>query len=207
MAKKGTSKAKLRRELFIAEYLVSLNATKAAIAAGLSPKTARSQGQRMLTNVDVAVEIAKRAGSRLNKLEVSADRVIQEVAKLAHTGMSRFAKKTEDGDLYLDFSEATEDEIDAITELTVEEYTEGRGKRPCEACAGKECVKCGGTGKVSNARAIKRNKIKLDRRASLELLGRYNKLKLWSDRVEIGGDDQILKALADGRRRAAAHAG
>lgn len=42
-----------RKERFCLEYAASGNATQAAIAAGYSPKTARSQGQRLLTNVDI----------------------------------------------------------------------------------------------------------------------------------------------------------
>ncbi len=46
-----------RKERFCLEYASSGNATKAAIAAGYSPKTARSQGQRLLTNADVKSRI------------------------------------------------------------------------------------------------------------------------------------------------------
>ena len=46
-----------KQELFIKEYLQCFNATKAAAAAGYSEKTARSQGQRLLTNVDVKKKI------------------------------------------------------------------------------------------------------------------------------------------------------
>jgi hypothetical protein len=42
-----------RQRRFVNEYLVELNAAKAAIRAGYSPKTAKSQGSRLLTNVDV----------------------------------------------------------------------------------------------------------------------------------------------------------
>ena len=42
-----------RQELFIQEYLNSLNATQSAIRAGYSPKTAYSIGQRLLKNVEV----------------------------------------------------------------------------------------------------------------------------------------------------------
>lgn len=38
---------------FITEYTKDLNATQAAIRAGYSPKTAYSQGQRLLKNVEV----------------------------------------------------------------------------------------------------------------------------------------------------------
>jgi phage terminase small subunit len=45
--------AKLKRERFIAEYLVDYNATQAAIRAGYSKKTAKSIGQQLLTFPDV----------------------------------------------------------------------------------------------------------------------------------------------------------
>ena len=51
---------------FIQAYMG--NATEAAIAAGYSAKTARSQGQRLLTNVDIRKEIEKREVKQTNKL-------------------------------------------------------------------------------------------------------------------------------------------
>lgn len=48
-----------RQKAFIEEYLKDLNATQAAIRAGYSKKTARSQGQRLLTKVDIQKEIKK----------------------------------------------------------------------------------------------------------------------------------------------------
>ena len=42
-----------KQALFIQEYLIDLNATRAAIAAGYSPKTAYSIGQRLLKHVEI----------------------------------------------------------------------------------------------------------------------------------------------------------
>ena len=42
-----------RQELFCEEYLKDMNATQAAIRAGYSEKTAYSQGQRLLKNVEI----------------------------------------------------------------------------------------------------------------------------------------------------------
>jgi len=50
------------RARFVAEYLVDLNATQAALRAGYSARTARAQGARLLTNVDIAREIAAAGG-------------------------------------------------------------------------------------------------------------------------------------------------
>ena len=42
-----------KQTLFIEKYLIHFNATRAAIEAGYSELTARSIGQRLLTNVDI----------------------------------------------------------------------------------------------------------------------------------------------------------
>ena len=42
-----------KQELFILEYQKDFNATRAAVAVGYSPKTAYSQGQRLLKDPDV----------------------------------------------------------------------------------------------------------------------------------------------------------
>ena len=46
-----------RQELFIQEYIKTGNATISAIKAGYSKRTARSIGQRLLTNVDIKKKI------------------------------------------------------------------------------------------------------------------------------------------------------
>jgi phage terminase small subunit len=71
------------QERFIDEYLVDLNATQAAIRAGYSPKTADQQGSRLLKNVKIATEIARRQAERRNRTEVTADRVIIELGRIA----------------------------------------------------------------------------------------------------------------------------
>ena len=42
-----------KQKMFVEEYLIDLNATQAAIRAGYSEKTAYSQGERLLKNVEV----------------------------------------------------------------------------------------------------------------------------------------------------------
>ena len=68
---------------FIMEYLVSKNATRAAINAGYSAKTARSAGARLLTNVAISAAIEKGLAEQLERAEVSADVLIQELKAMA----------------------------------------------------------------------------------------------------------------------------
>lgn len=84
--KAGTSKTSAadRRKIFVESYITNGgNATQAAITAGLSPKTARQQGARMLTDVSIATEIADRARIVANKYELTTElaarSIIQEM--------------------------------------------------------------------------------------------------------------------------------
>lgn len=79
------SKDKLtpKQERFIAEYLIDLNATQAAIRAGYSEKTAHSIGQENLHKPVIAAEIAKRQSKAAQKLEVTGERVLRELEYLA----------------------------------------------------------------------------------------------------------------------------
>jgi len=77
------SKISKKQARFVEEYLVDLNATQAAIRAGYSEKTAKSQGQRLLTNVDIQAEIQRSIDKRSKRTEITQDRVLQEFARIA----------------------------------------------------------------------------------------------------------------------------
>ncbi|WP_026613082.1 terminase small subunit [Ensifer aridi] len=66
---------------FVSEYLIDLNATQAAIRAGYSAKTAKQQGNRLLTNVDVQKAIADAQYKRAVKTETDAAFVLKRLAE------------------------------------------------------------------------------------------------------------------------------
>lgn len=68
-----------KTRLFVQEYLVDLNATKAAIRAGYSEKTAYSQGQRLLKNVEVQKAIEEAQKARAEKTETDAAFVLKRL--------------------------------------------------------------------------------------------------------------------------------
>src|SRR3954447_7585295 len=72
-----------RQARFVAEYLLDLNATQAAIRAGYSAATANQIGARLLANVKVAAAIAEAQAARSRRTEVTADRVVLELARVA----------------------------------------------------------------------------------------------------------------------------
>jgi phage terminase small subunit len=174
-----SSKLNARQQLFVAEYLKDLNATQAAIRAGYSEKTARQIGARLLTNVVIAEAIATKAQKKIDRIEITSDRVLNELAMMGFANMLDYIS-VQNGDAFVDLSQLTREQAAAIQEITVEEYSEGRGEEK---------------------RDIKRTRFKLgDKRGSLELLGKF--LKLFTDKHEHKFldlndlSDEQLKSLA-----------
>jgi phage terminase small subunit len=74
---------------FVQAYLIEQNATKAAITAGYSAKTAHSQGPRLLDHVGIKKAIQKEFDKRAARVQVTADDVLQELKRLAFVDFSK----------------------------------------------------------------------------------------------------------------------
>ncbi|MCY1388615.1 Terminase small subunit [compost metagenome] len=72
-----------KQRRFVDEYLIDLSATQAAIRAGYSQKTAGSIGEENLRKPEIAAAIAERMKDREQRTEITQDRVLQELARLA----------------------------------------------------------------------------------------------------------------------------
>ena len=171
-----------KQTLFVAKYLANgLNATKAAISAGYAKKNADTQGARLLVNVKVAEAIAAKQGPRLEKLEITAERVLRELALLGFSNMLDYMTVNEDGFADINLKALTRDQAAAIQEISVD-MTGGSGDGKREL--------------------VPRMKFKLaNKRDSLELLGKN--LKLFTDKVEFSGSVGLAEAIAEARKRAA----
>lgn len=86
-----------RQKRFCDEYLIDLNATQAAIRAGYSEKTAKVIGSENLTKPDIAARIEKRRAAQIKRTEITADRVLLELARIAFVDGSAFATITARG--------------------------------------------------------------------------------------------------------------
>lgn len=72
-----------KQERFVQEFLVDLNASKAGIRAGYSENSAYSQAHDLLKKPEIQEAIAKAKAKRSQKIEITAERVLQEIARLA----------------------------------------------------------------------------------------------------------------------------
>lgn len=159
------TKLTAKQQRFIDEYLIDLNATQAAIRARYSEKTAYSKGQYLTKQL--AEQIAQAQAERSKRTEITQDAVLRELAKIGFSNMLDYVSVTAGGDLVPDFSAITRDQAAAIGEVTIEEYTEGRG---------------------DDAERVKRTKFKLsDKRAALVDMGRH--LGMFKDKLELTGAD------------------
>lgn len=177
MAKELTKK----QETFVAEYLTDLNATRAAIAAGYSEKNADKIGSQLLGNPRVSAFIAEKHGKRINRLEITADRVLQEIAKLAFYDPAAFFE--DDGSLKR-IQDLDENTRMAIAGLEVTELFEGKDEKD-------------GPQQKTVYGLLK--KIKLtDKGQNLERLGKH--LKLFTDKTEhnhTGAVEIVVRRVGD----------
>lgn len=72
-----------KQAIFYGEYIKDGNATRAARVAGAPQSSAHVEGARMLRNAKVAAAIAAWRSRQISKYEITAEKVIDELWKLA----------------------------------------------------------------------------------------------------------------------------
>lgn len=178
MAKKQISE---RHKLLVDKYFeLGFNETAAAKAAGFAH--ANHYTTRLFAREDVKAEIAKRREKLAKKHEITQERILAEYAKIAFHGLNKFLVPQKDGTLDWDFSGASEEELAAIKGMTVDYYTEGKGRA-----------------------AVQMKKFKIDvmdKKAALDSLARH--FGMFNDKVTVTGELSLVDRLAAGRQRARA---
>jgi len=80
-----------KQKRFVDEYLIDLNATQAAIRAGYSEGSAGTIGSENLQKPEIASRVNKAIAKRSKRVEISADRVLKELARIAFADVSDIA--------------------------------------------------------------------------------------------------------------------
>lgn len=86
-----------KQQRFCEEYLVDLNATQAAIRAGYSAKNAASIAVKLVNKSQVQERLSELRSRQSKRTEITADRVLAELAVIAFADRTEIAKITESG--------------------------------------------------------------------------------------------------------------
>jgi len=76
------AKLTVQQERFCLEYLTDFNATQAAVRAGYSEKTAYSQGQRLLKNVEAQKRLKELMSEKDAELIATSDEVLETLTRI-----------------------------------------------------------------------------------------------------------------------------
>lgn len=167
----------LKQERFIAEYLVDLNATQAAIRAGYSPDTAGKIGFENLQKPEITDEIAIAQAKQLGKTDLTASRVLEELRRLSFSNVQ---------DLFDEFGN-----LRPIHTLTREQA----------ACiASLEVVKKNAEAGDGQIDVIHKVKV-WDKTRSLEMVAKH--FKLLTDVMQIEDAHAVMNRLTAARNRLA----
>jgi len=116
----------IRHEAFAQALASGLAADAAYTEAGYRPN--RGNAARMKSNESIRARVAELVDAAAERAVVDIQRVLNEYARIAFTGMSKFLRVSKDGDPIIDLSKCTPEDLDLLAEATLEDFTEGRGE-------------------------------------------------------------------------------
>lgn len=114
------SKLTNKQQLFISEYCIDCNASRAALAAGYAKETAAHTGWENLQKPQIAVEIRNKLLEMASRAEITAGAVLRELALLAFADMGQYNTIDEDGNVRMDFREMGPDGMRAVKKIKQE---------------------------------------------------------------------------------------
>lgn len=155
-----------KQEAFVREYLIDLNATQAAIRAGYSAKTAYSQGERLLRNVEVSTALSEAKTARSDKAGIDAEWVLTRLVSEATADLADLYDEA--GNLKIIHDWPMVFRTGLVAGVEVEELFEGRGEAREQ---------------IGRVRKIKL----LDRTKLVELVGKHVTVQAFKDRVDHTG--------------------
>lgn len=165
-----------KQQRFVEEYLKDLNATQAAIRAGYSKKTAYRIGATLVQKTSVAAAIDQAKKKRASRTEITAERVLRELARLAFSDVADYVEVRDDEVRVRDLTELNKDQTRCISEISDSTY---RGERK---------------------RAFKL----YDKAKALDMLTRHLGLYIDKSTIELSGKVDfatILRQLQDGKNK------
>jgi phage terminase small subunit len=170
---------------FASAYLRTGNMTRAYMETfpdvDLSPAAASMRGHRMVAHPWMAGYIAHVQDALKQRLLMTKETVLEELAKLGYANFSDFVVLHDGKTPQFDFSGLSRDQMAAISELTIDTYVVGKSDPENEG------------------REVRSVKVKLaPKLGALEALGKH--FKLFTDVLEVGDTTDVADELQRARR-------
>jgi phage terminase small subunit len=108
-----------RQRRFVAEYLVDCNATAAALRAGYSERASHQGAGKLMEQPKIKEAIRQAMDARLQRVQISADRILLELTRIAFSDIGRIIDWSEDGLVVEGPGRLSLDDRAAISEITV----------------------------------------------------------------------------------------
>ena len=112
-----------RQEVFVLEYLVDFNGTAAARRAGYATRGAEVAAGRLLRNERIQALLARAQARRRERLEINADNVVMELARVGFSKMKDVASWDPDGVYIFPSETLDEDTHSTVKQIKVTKTT------------------------------------------------------------------------------------
>lgn len=170
-----------KQKLFARAYIITFNATQAAKEAGYSEKTAYSQGQRLLKNVEIKKEIDLAKAERLERLQIDADYVLNRMVEIDQMD---YAEILDEHGAFKPVDEWPLVWRQTIAGMDISEIHEWDPEEEAKVFVGHL------------------KKIKMpDRLKNLELMGKHVKVQAFLEKTKDTGLESLAEAIRAGRKR------
>lgn len=117
-----------KQRRFVEEYLLDCNGAAAARRAGYSEKTANRIATTLLSKVVIQEEIARAMTKLANKLEIKAETVLEELARLAFSDIGEVLDFTGEEPRLRPVKDIPLSARRAIASVKTKRFREGRGE-------------------------------------------------------------------------------
>lgn len=166
----------------LVDHYFDCNFVKAEACRRAGYKSPDKYATKLFKHPDVVAEIERRRKRLSEKFDLSRDWIVSRLMRLVESNLNlkKFMKVDDEGNLYWDFTDATDEEKLAINNLQVDTYVEAKGN-------GKVVTKM----KVGAA----------DPLGALQTLARIQ--GLFQDNVNVSGEVSVIDRLQAGRNRLA----
>lgn len=117
MSKKLSPDLDAKHKLFADKFLELGQISKAAREAGYAPKCAHVTGNKLLKRPDIQQYLASKAAKLTEQVEDRQTRLLRELEAMAFANIADFIRIDADGLPQVDFSNATPEQLKAITSV------------------------------------------------------------------------------------------